>query len=318
VSAVQNPSRLKKTAARLCGLLALGLSVAAPLLQAFPPAPYYTVFGTVRDENGLRLDVAGAVVALYRNHTEVVRQDIINSTDRPDQNYQFRLKMEMDVDETRSYSSLANTPGTAFTIGVVINNITYYPLEVSGPVVPTIGKPGDRVRLDLTLGVDSDGDGIPDSWEISQLFAAGYQPGPNGWDLSLLDRNGDLDGDGISNYAEYIAGTFASDPTDFLSLQITARFVQSIRFRFFAIASKTYSLEMSTDLQTWTAVPAYLSNPADPELFAADLQYATDKLNRENPPTPLTNLRAETTDYVNLYAPLGADVPKFFYRLKVR
>jgi len=46
-------------------------------------------------------------------------------------------------------------------------------------------------------------------------------PGQNGWDLSLLTRDGDFDGDGISNWQEYIAGTFATDPTDYLSLRVT-------------------------------------------------------------------------------------------------
>ena len=72
-----------------------------------------------------------------------------------------------------------------------------------------------------TLRVDG---GIPDAWEQSQLYAAGILPGEDGWDLSLIDRDGDFDKDGISNWLEYIAGTFATDPTDYPSVLHPAEF----------------------------------------------------------------------------------------------
>ena len=52
---------------------------------------------------------------------------------------------------------------------------------------------------------DSDGDDMPDNWELAQ----GFNP------LSRSDRNSDLDGDTIPNYFEYQQGT---DPDNALSL----------------------------------------------------------------------------------------------------
>ena len=48
--------------------------------------------------------------------------------------------------------------------------------------------------------VDSDGDGLPDEWEEANGLDAGDSNGANG-------AYGDADGDGLSNVAEYLAGT---------------------------------------------------------------------------------------------------------------
>lgn len=286
--------------------LALAAAFLAGVARGFPPAPYFTLYGTVRNEQGQRLGVQGASVVFYRNGVEVQRQTI---TERAafDQNYQLRLRMDMQRAGTGSYSDLVNATGTPFTLAIIIGNITYYPVEMS--VTRTVGKPGQRTRLDLTLGVDSDGDGLPDAWEQSQLFAAGIQPGPNGWDLSLIDRDGDFDGDGLSNYAEYIAGTFATDPTDYLNLRMVGKSTRSVHLQFFGIYSKVYALEASTDLKTWTAVNLYPSNPEPASLAAG-----------ATAPIAQPSLQATKTGVVDLYADASADssARTFFYRLKVR
>ncbi len=49
---------------------------------------------------------------------------------------------------------------------------------------------------DVAQSYDSDDDGMPDDWELE-----------NGLDPSEDDSGGDLDGDGVTNYDEYLAGT---------------------------------------------------------------------------------------------------------------
>jgi len=302
----------------VAGLVALAASTTAAI--AFPPAPFHTIYGMVRDEHGNTLRVAGSRVVFYRNGTEFLSETIGESS-QLDQNYQFRLRMDMLRNGTQSYSALANSTGTPFTLGVALNDVIYYPIEMS--TARTVGKPGDRTRLDLTLGVDADGDGIPDAWEQSQLYAGGILPGEDGWDLSLIDRDGDFDKDGVSNWLEYIAGTFATDPTDYLAVRISARFPRSLRLSFFSIYGKTYSLETSSDLKTWTQAPLYLSNPAedmdsaldDPETSNAP-EYPTDAYKEDNPPAPQASLQATDTAVVHIYAP--AESSTTFYRLKVR
>ncbi|QYM77956.1 hypothetical protein K0B96_11600 [Horticoccus luteus] len=288
----------------LLPLLLLGLALLTGVAHAFPPAPYFTLYGTVRDEQGQRIHAAGAVVVFYKDGVEKLRQNIIES-DLLDQNYQIRLRMDMQRGGSVSYSDLANATGSSFSLAILLNNIAYTPVEMS--VTRTVGQPGQRVRLDLTLGVDSDGDGLPDAWEQSQLFAAGIRPGPNGWDLSLIDRDGDFDGDGVSNWAEYVAGTFATDPTDYLALQIVAKGTASVHLQFFSIYGKVYSLESSPDLKTWSHVSLYTTNP---EPAVTDTPVA---------PVAQASFQATSTGVVDLYADSAADsVHALFYRLKVR
>ena len=56
-------------------------------------------------------------------------------------------------------------------------------------------------------GADTDGDGIPDAWEL--MYAG---------NLSKLTATGDADGDGATDLEEYLADTNPLDPTDSLEI----------------------------------------------------------------------------------------------------
>ncbi len=295
------------------GYSAAGLICVLPA-SAFPPAPYHTLYGMVRGEHGQVLRVDGARVVFYRNGSEFLSSAISESTSL-DQNYQIRLRMDMQRAGTETYTALANATGTPFTLGVVLHDVVHYPIEMSAP--HGVGQPGERVRLDLTLGIDGDGDGIPDAWEHAQLYAGGHSPGDDGWSLSLIDRDGDFDGDGISNWNEYIAGTYATDPTDYLALRLTEKFPQSVRLGFYAIHGKTYSLETSEDLLSWKAAPLYLTNPADPGTGDGEEAYPGDDFDDDDPPAANTGLRSESSGLTRIYA-VADPATDTYYRLRVR
>ncbi|MEJ6718729.1 MAG: hypothetical protein QNK82_09580, partial [Akkermansiaceae bacterium] len=144
--------------------------------MAFPPAPYYTLYGMVRDQVGQTLTAEGAQVVLLKDGVEVGRTPIISG--RIDQSYELNIRMDQARSGMALYSEKAVAVGGQFSLVVKMNGSVFYPIEVSGTLLA--GNGGDRTRLDLTLGEDSDGDGLPDVWEQWQLHQAGLHPAADG------------------------------------------------------------------------------------------------------------------------------------------
>ncbi len=240
-------------------------------VQAFPPAPYYTLFGTVRDATGRTITEQGYDVVLLRSGTEIARTPV--TTNRATMSYEFNIRIDGARSGTTIYSPRALAAGGVFTLAVPRTNpftreVTwYYPIEVSGNL--NAGKGGERVRLDLTLGVDRDMDGLPDAWEEYQLYHAGYDYE----DLTLIDKNGDFDRDGQSNWFEYVAGTFATDATETFNLSIKEKLADSVRFEFYGVTGKTYTIESTLDMKTWTRIDFAVGAPGigDTSYLATDV-----------------------------------------------
>lgn len=241
-------------------LLAAAFILGAPPAAAFPPAPFYTIYGVVRDQIGNTLHIEGAVIVLLRDNVEIGRAPVISGA-RPDANYELRIAIDQTRPATRLYSPKAVPMQGIYSLVVEMNGLKFYPIEVAGTL--RVGNGAERVRLDLNLGADSDGDGLPDVWEEWQLHQAGRVPGTPGWSLALIDRHGDFDGDGTSNYLEYLAGTFAGDATERFDLRITGKAGNVVSFQFFAITGKAYGIEESADLQTWKPAP-FATSPGGP------------------------------------------------------
>ena len=230
----------------------------AGLAWAFPPAPYYTLYGVVRDQVGQTVTAEGAEVILLKGGVEVGRTPITSS--QIDRNYELNMRLDQNRSGTTFYTEKAVAAGGLFSLVVSMNGALFYPIEVAGTL--TAGKGGERVKLDLTLGEDKDKDGLPDVWEAWQLYQAGLYPDANGkWDLTLIDKNGDFDKDGQSNLLEYIAGTFAGDATETFGLSLKEKLPQSVRFEFYAITGKVYTIESTLDMKTWTRVPFAVGAP---------------------------------------------------------
>ena len=211
----------------------------------------------------------------------------------PDANY--RLQVPMDAGLTAdAYKPTALRPTVGFRLKVKIGSTTYLPIEVAANY-SNLGKPAQSTRLDLTLGEDSDGDGLPDAWERALIAALEGEV-----TLEEIRPNDDSDGDGLSNLREYLAGTYAFDPEDGFSLEVVDAVNGNPVLEFLAIRGRSYALEASRDLQTW--VPARFRLLSDaPDMPGRDFYQATDiRLQR-----------------VEALPPDGEAAPRLFYRAKI-
>ncbi len=221
-------------------------------VSAFPPAPHYTLYGMVRDQVGQTITAQGATLVLLKDGQEISRTSI-DSSRRLDQNYDLAISLDHARSGTLAYKTNVLTPQSTFSLLVEMDGSQFLPIEVNGTL--TAGKGGERVRLDLNLGEDLDHDGLPDIWEQWQLYLAGYYPDENGnWPIHLITKNGDFDGDGFSNWLEYLAGTYATDASETFAMHIKERQPAFTRLEFYGIAGKTYTIERSLDMKTWSRV----------------------------------------------------------------
>jgi hypothetical protein len=114
--------------------------------------------------------------------------------------------------------------------------------------------PGVALSFYVTTVIDSDGDGMPDYWE--QGFGLSSTNGS--------DRDLDSDGDTMTNWQEYVAGT---DPTDAVSYLRVDRLTltDGARMEFVAVSNLTYTVEFTgnpadTFWNKLADVPAYPTN----------------------------------------------------------
>jgi hypothetical protein len=89
--------------------------------------------------------------------------------------------------------------------------------------LPTLGLPGL---------VDTDGDGLPDSWETQYGFDKN----------NPADAAEDADDDGLTNLEEYLCATHPRDPLSYLKVECAYESSGQIVLRFLAVEGKTYTL----------------------------------------------------------------------------
>jgi len=200
----------------------------------------------VRDKWGQPIRSDNAIVVLETVSGVQIKTSITPQLS-PGINYQLLVPLDAGLTPD-NYQPTALRPNVSFRMKVLINGATYLPIETKANYA-NLGKPAQSTRLDLTLGEDSDGDGLPDDWER----ALGASLGGNR-NLTEIKPSNDDDGDGLSNLQEYYAGTYAFDSKDGFRLNIVNVSNGLPRLEFMVINGRTYSVLGSADLATWTPV----------------------------------------------------------------
>jgi hypothetical protein len=212
-------------------------------MDAFPPAPHHAFHGMLRDEHGRPITSDDVKIFFETDNGAVISAEA-GEVFEPGINY--RIKVPMDSGATPElYQPFAMKVQMPYKIHVKIGIRTYLPIEMLGSI-RTIGQPGGISQLDLTLGEDADGDGLPDAWERALLG--------QGRTLADIKPGDDSDGDGLSNMDEYISGNYAFDKEDGLRLDIIETGVVGVKLEFLAITGRTYTLQQSNDLRQWRQV----------------------------------------------------------------
>jgi hypothetical protein len=136
-----------------------------------------------------------------------------------------------------------NTTGVSYNRSQVLINGSA-PAALVAPATPTVVYASkdrgryERIDLQVTIDcVDSDGNTVCDDWEVAYFGSLG------------TNLNEDTDGDGMSNYAEYLADTNPLDPNSrFAILEITSEAQGGATVKWSSITDRTYSVLRSEDL----------------------------------------------------------------------
>ncbi|HYV31425.1 MAG TPA: hypothetical protein VEO53_10005, partial [Candidatus Binatia bacterium] len=104
-------------------------------------------------------------------------------------------------------------------------------------------------QFNVTALADSDADGLPDDWETN-YFGSITDP--------RADPSADPDGDGMSNRAEYLAGTDPMNGQSYLKIEQTTTPGSAV-LRFGAIANRTYTIRYTDNpgLGPWSNLGSF-------------------------------------------------------------
>jgi len=239
---------------------------------------------------------------------DIVRS-IIDSSIAPGVNYSLSVPMDAFTSD-QFYDVSVMRPMLPFTIRVVIDGVNYVPIQivaatssywtdkinaVNNPAVNVngghwaIGLPSGKLRLDLWLGVDANGDGLPDAWQWNVVNS---DPTGRLSDFTEVLPGADLSGNGMTNMEKFLTGVYAMELRDGLHFEVDSITDGIAKLHFQAIAGHTYHISTSLDLSNWD----------DPVSFSVNSDGSD----------PHPYYLADSSKVLNIYVPLVDEKQNFF------
>ncbi len=215
-------------------LLVVAFLAGSTGVQAFPPAPPTVIYGTVRNEVGEPLRDGSAKV-IFDPGNGNLQSTKLDTPKGLDENYSVSVKMDSGVTSDLT-NPTALRPAAPYRLKVKIGSTEYVPLELQGNL-RTLGTPGTRTRLDLTLGVSSSNDGLPDAWKRQMIQGLGLGLAPG--DIHPGDM---VPGTGLTYAQVYGADTYNVSPTNGFTLKIDGVVGTTSQFTFTGVKGHTYKV----------------------------------------------------------------------------
>jgi len=177
------------------------------------------------------------------------------------------VTFSVEMDGTPPISARWRKPGPTYVTQVVnsaraflrVENVRPQDAGTYGVIVANKYSTSGSAPATLTVLIDSDGDGLPDTWE------AQYE---------LSEAGQDADGDGLTNLQEYQAGTDPNDAQSYLRIESIERGSAgpTVLLSFIARSNRTYTVQASERLQgtPWAGVLDVVAWPADRIVIATN------------------------------------------------
>ncbi len=219
----------------LYGLCAASVLAVQPVI----PLPPFTVYGEVGDWNGRPFgsnDIATVVAKV--DDVEMDRCEMIGGV-YPSLNY--RVKIPLATGPLSGYANI----GDSIELEVYHDGSLHS--VITGSQSPVVGKPAGLIQYNMLIGTDTDSDALPDEYEM--LFEGFWDSANGPFSLASISPGDDFDGDGVSNWKEFIAGTIPIYSDDYLKIE-EFRQIGSGQFAlsFVAASDRSYGLPATSDL----------------------------------------------------------------------
>jgi hypothetical protein len=148
-------------------------------------------------------------------------------------------------DEGRFFLGTLNAPGGIFTASLSATVPAGYIITATATASSSSSQFSNTVGL---VATDTDGDGIPDNWMNAHF---GHPTGQAADNSRAID---DADGDGLTNFQEFRAGTDPVVASSRLRITAVTRSGSDLGITFASVAGKTYRIETKDDLTlaNWT------------------------------------------------------------------
>jgi hypothetical protein len=162
----------------------------------------------------------------------------------------FSMTGPVNQTGTALLTAISNAPVGAYNIQ--FSDVAFY--QTPGTQSGTLGPAGTLTFSGNYTFTDANHNGIPDSWE--QYYFGSVS--------TNRTQATDTDGDGMPDYAEFIAGTNPTNATSKLVFLPAINTNGLVKLQWPAIPGRIYQVQTSTNLDNWVPITDWLSASSSP------------------------------------------------------